>query len=125
MTEQHMRDAAIRGKTIQFQWIEGPTKGMIHEHDFHEDGTVEWRDARSPAGSDTSGGAQQKPSQERPNYAAIKVAEDAYIVSYLASSGFTLTVVLNFRDQQLIGFASGAKEWYPIRGTFEVVKDAQ
>jgi len=31
-------------------------------------------------------------------------------------------VVLNFRDQQLIGFASGAKEWYPLRGTFEVVK---
>jgi hypothetical protein len=49
------------------------------------------------------------------------VADGAYLVSYLAASGYTLTVVLNFRDRQLIGVASSAKEWFPVRGTFEVV----
>ena len=111
------RDPAIRGKTIQFKWTEGPTKGTTHEHVFHEDGTVEWRDAKqSESGRDGS-----RPV-ERPAYAAIKVAEETYVVSYLAASGYTLTVVLNFGDQQLIGFASGAKEWFPVRGTFKVVK---
>ena len=44
-----------------------------------------------------------------------------YLVSYLAPSGFTLTVALNFHDSKIVGFASGAKEWHPIQGTFEVV----
>ena len=43
------------------------------------------------------------------------------LVSYLAASGYTLTVVLNFSDRQLIGVASSAKEWFPVRGTFAVV----
>lgn len=51
----------------------------------------------------------------------MKVADEIYAVSYLAGSGFTLTVVLNFRDRSLVGFPSGAKEWFPVRGTFEVV----
>jgi molybdenum cofactor biosynthesis protein MoaF len=119
MTDQS-RDPAIRGKTIQFRWTEGPTKGTTHEHVFHHDGTVEWRDAARS--EPERGGAQPSRPAEKPPYAAIKVAEEAYLVSYLAASGYTLTVVLNFRDQQLIGFASAAKEWYPVRGTFTVVK---
>ena len=43
---QPTRDPAIRGKTIQFQWTEGPTTGITYEHVFHPDGTVEWHDAR-------------------------------------------------------------------------------
>jgi hypothetical protein len=49
------------------------------------------------------------------------VAADISLVSYLASSGYTLTVVLNFQDRSIVGFASGAKEWYPLRGRLEVV----
>jgi hypothetical protein len=113
------RDPAIRGKIIQFRWTEGPTKGTTYEHAFHEDGTVEWRAAEHDPPSSAEG---PKRPPERPAYAAVKVADRVYLVSYLAPSGYTLTVVLNFSDQQLIGFASGAKEWYPVRGTFEVVK---
>jgi hypothetical protein len=116
------RDAAIKGKTIQFRWTEGPTKGATHEHVFHEDGTVEWRDAEPSGPQRSAEGAQGSRPPERPVYAAIEVADQAYVVSYLAPSGYTLTVILNFRDQRLIGFASAAKEWYPLRGTFEVVK---
>ena len=90
------RDPAIRGKTIQLKWTEGPTKDSTHEHVFHEDGTVEWHDPQSKGG----------PAKERPAYAAIRV----------------LTVVLNFRDHTMAGFASSAKDWHPLRGNFEVVR---
>jgi hypothetical protein len=108
------RAEAIRGKTIRLTWTEGPTQGVTHEHVFHRDGTVEWRDADSAG----KGGG---PAKEKPAYAAVEVADGVYAVSYLASSGYTLTVVLNFRDRKVIGFASSAKDWHPVRGRFEVV----
>ena len=107
------RAEAIRGKTVRLTWTEGPTRGATHEHVFHQDGTVEWRDA----GSAGKGGA----AKERPPYAAVEVADGVYAVSYLAASGYTLTVVLNFRDQSVVGFASSAKDWHPVRGRFEMV----
>ena len=111
---EHMdRAEAIRGKTIRLTWTEGPTRDATHEHVFHQDGTVEWHDA----GSAGKGGA----AKERPLYAAVEVADRVYAVSYLAASGYTLTVVLNFRDQKVVGFASSAKDWHPVRGRFEVV----
>jgi hypothetical protein len=111
--EQIDRAEAIRGKTIRLTWTEGPTRGATHEHLFHQDGTVEWRDA----GAGGKGGA----AKERPAYAAVEAADGVYAVSYLSSSGYTLTVVLNFRDQKVVGFASSAKEWHPVRGSFEVM----
>jgi hypothetical protein len=106
--------AAVRGKTIRLTWTEGPTKGTTYEHVFHQDGTVEWHDPKTAP--------KAGPAKERPKYGATKVADEIYAVSYLAPSGYTLTVVLNFRDHKMVGFASGAKEWYPVQGTFEVVK---
>jgi len=108
------RAPAIRGKTIRLTWTDGPTKGTTHEHVFHDDGTVEWRDAGNPQ----KGGSPK----ERPEYAAIRVADDIYAVSYLAPSGYTLTVVLNLRERKMVGFASSSKEWHPVQGTFEVAK---
>lgn len=114
------RAAEIRGKTIRFVWAEGPTKGKTHEHVFHQDGTVTWSDVDpSKKGQAAGSGGTVK---EKPQYAATRVADRTYVVSYLASSGYTLTVVLNFGDQRLVGFASSAKDWYPVVGTFQVVK---
>jgi hypothetical protein len=111
--EQIDRAEAIRGKTVRLTWTEGPTRGATHEHVFHQDGTVEWRDTDAAG----KGGV----AKERPAYAAVEVADGVYAVSYLASSGYTLTVVLNFRDQKVVGFASSARDWHPVRGRFEVV----
>ena len=36
------RAAAIRGKTLRYIWLEGPTAGKTYDHVFHVDGTVEW-----------------------------------------------------------------------------------
>jgi hypothetical protein len=114
MMETQQPAAAIRGKTIRLTWTGGPTKGMSHEHVFHQDGTVEWYEANTARGGSP---------RERPKYAAVKIADDIYTVSYLApSSGYTLTVVLNFQDNRVVGFASSAKDWHPVEGTFEVVR---
>ena len=114
--------AAVRGRTIRFAWTEGPTKGTTHEHVFHQDGTVEWRDASPQKDRATNKQQKSASAEEKPKYDAIRVANGIHIVSYLAASGYTLTVVLNFHDHRLTGFASSSKEWYPVQGTFEVVK---
>jgi hypothetical protein len=112
---------AIRGKTIRMTWTHGPTQGVTHEHEFHQDGTVEWRDAGADKGESGGTPEQRGAAKERPAYAAVEAADGVYAVSYLASSGYTLTVVLNFRDRTMVGFASSAKDWHPVRGRFEVV----
>lgn len=35
----------IRGTTMRWAWTDGPTQGKVHEHIFHDNGTVEWHDA--------------------------------------------------------------------------------
>jgi len=113
---------AIRDKTIRLSWTEGPTKGSSYDHVFHEDGTVEWHKTDGSGKKPAPAKEQRAASKpERAEYAAFQVADDIYAVSYLAQSGYTLTVVLNFRAHRIVGFASGAKEWYPVQGTFEVV----
>lgn len=90
---------------------------------FHDDGTVEWRDtAGSQKSRSTETQKQGASAKEKPEYAAIRVADDIYAVSYLAASGYTLSVVLNFREQRMVGFASSSKDWHPVQGTFEIVK---
>jgi hypothetical protein len=116
------RAGAIRGKTIRFVWNEGPTKGKTHDHVFHPDGTVTWSDAGTSKAAAPGGGGSGGGPREKPPYGASRVADDIYVVSYLAPSGYTLTVVLNFGDQRLVGFASGAKEWFPVRGVFQVLE---
>src|SRR3982750_1922877 len=103
--------SGIRGRTIRLIWTDGPTRGMTHEHVFHEDGTVEWR---VPDAGQKSG-----PAEDRPKDGETRIADDIYVVSYLAASGYTLTVVLNFRDRRVVGFASSSTEWYPVEGTLE------
>ena len=117
------RAAAVRGKTIRYIWLDGPTKGKTHEHIFHTDGTVEWRDA-----APDDGGAAAKPkategkgAPERVPYAAMEAAPEVYAVSYLSKAGYTLTVVLDFKTKQMVGVASGGTTWAPVAGRFEVV----
>ena len=115
MTDEQ-RDPAVAGKTIRFRWTGGPTQGTTHEHVFHRDGTVEWRAVGDGAKQD---GAPETP--DRPRYSAVVVADGVTLVSYLAASGYTLTVVLNHRTGELTGIASSSTEWFPVQGRFEVV----
>ena len=100
----------VRGKTLRFNWTDGPTKGATHEHVFHEDGTVEWRSA--------GGGAKQQ--GERVRFADERLADGIRLVSYLSKSGYTLTVALNFQSRSIVGVASNDSQWMPVHGRLEV-----
>src|SRR4051812_21594761 len=107
------RDSAVRGKTIRYIWTEGPTKGKTYEHVFQEDGTVEWREVDDSSASAADQASEAEASHrkgrpaERAPYAAMEAAKDVYAVSYLAKSGYTLTVVLDFKTLRMVGVASG------------------
>lgn len=103
---------SLYGKTIRWSFNDGPTKGMIFEHTFNADGSVQWRMA---------GGKDAKPHRDAQS-AAVRVSEDVHVVSYLsAESGYTLTVALDFNDGTVVGFASNGKEWSRQAGTFEML----
>ncbi|MFC5497396.1 hypothetical protein ACFPOE_07615 [Caenimonas terrae] len=108
--------SGVAGKTVRFAWKDGPTKGTVHEHVFHPDGTVQWHDAAK------AGGKAPDPRADRPRFADEEIASGIRLVSYLASSGFTLTVVLNSQNGSITGIASNDKTWMPVHGAFEVMK---
>ena len=110
--------AGVARKTIRFAWKDGPTKGKVHEHVFHADGTVDWHDADDAGKKPAKGEA--KP--DRPKFLDEEIASGIHLVSYLSSSGFTLTVVLNSQNGSITGVASDDKTWMPVHGAFEVVK---
>lgn len=109
----------FRGRSLRWTFTDGPTAGTTFEHTFHEDGTVAWNTAERPGESHVPSKEQSPGPQERVKYAAVRVADDVHVVSYLAASGYTLTVALNFNDHRMYGFASNDKEWYPAQGHFE------
>ena len=114
----------ISGKTIRLSWTDGPTKGATQEHVFHKDGTVEWHSIETGAKAKPaaeSGGTMAAKKPDKPQYAAMKVTDDICVVSYLAQSGYTLTVVLNFVDNLTVAIASNEKDWLPAHGNFEVM----
>jgi hypothetical protein len=98
----------LRGTTLRFAFTEGPTKGKTYEHTFHDDGSVTYRDAGESANG--------QPAGERANYGAFEVGEGVQLVSYLSPSGFTLTLALNFRTDEIVGFASNETQWLPVTG---------
>jgi hypothetical protein len=113
-------DDPIRGKTHRWTFTDGPTAGKTYEHTFNKNGTVAFKEVGGAAASESTAKKAAPPKKpDRPRYAAVRAAHDVYAVSYLSGSGYTLTVVLNFKDHGLVGFASNDKEWYPLKGTFE------
>jgi hypothetical protein len=109
-----MTTSSLAGRILRWKFEDGPTAGGTYEHTFNADGSVEFRKL--------DGGKEGKPTREK-KYGSFEVAPEVQAVSYLsAESGYTLTVVLNFKTGKLYGFASNEKEWHPVSGTLEVVK---
>lgn len=103
--------ASLRGKTVRWTFDEGPTKGKTFEHQFHQDGSVSYRVV----------GDDDKPGKAK-ECAVQRVTDDVHVVSYLAPSGYTLTVVLNFENGTALSFASNSEGWFPAKGSFEVIE---
>ena len=102
----------LSGKTIRWKFVDGPTAGMTFEHTFDPDGSITWR---------ALDGAYKGASRREKAYGAVRVNDQTWVVSYLAESGHTLTVVLDLANHQAIGFASSDKTWEQLSGTFEVM----
>jgi hypothetical protein len=80
-------------------------------------------EAAKPATSDAPSASAKKPDQpDNPAYQVAPVSDDVYAVSYLASSGYTLTTVLDFKHGTLVSFASNEKDHSLLHGHFETVR---
>jgi MoaF N-terminal domain len=106
-----MKSNPVAGKVYRFRFEDGPMAGKTIEHTFLESGALRFRQ------SDAEGeGTTEK------KYAAATIAPDVLAVSYLGSSGYTLTVVLDERTKKLVAFSSNETMHLMQHGTFEEVE---
>ncbi len=103
---------SLTGKTIAWVFEDGPMAKVNIQHVFHADGSVTWRIVDGP---------HKGASVREKRYAAYKVNAKTWVISYLAASGHTLTVVLNLEDGRMVGFGSNQTAWEAVHGRFEFV----
>ena len=118
-----MRTDPIRGKTLRWSYADGPMAGKKFEHTFAPDGTVTYRTIGSHEKAKPDKG-DKKEQVEKTRYEVARINDDVYAVSYLSSSGFTLTSVLDAEAGTVVSFASNEKQLMVQHGTFETVKRA-
>src|ERR1700730_5737843 len=104
-----MKSDPIRGKTIQWTFSDGPMANRTFEHSFKDDGSVSFR---------TLDGKGERTPTDVKKYEIATVGPDVYAASYLGPSGYTLTVVLDYRSGHLVAFASNEKGLVLQHGTF-------
>lgn len=103
----------VRGNTFRWKFSDGPMENKTFEHSFERGGAVKFRSLDD--------GGEDKMTKEK-KYEVARVNAEVDALSYLGSSGYTLTVVLNYKTKKLIAFASNEKGLTLQHGTFEVVK---
>jgi len=104
---------SLTGRTIEWTCDDGPMAGVKIEHTFDADGSVTWRIADGP---------DKGASRKEKSYGAVKVNDKTWVLSYLAASGHTLTVVLNLDDRRAIAFGSNETSWELMHAGFEFVR---
>ena len=108
---QNDRIDSLLGRTVQFTFADGPSGGSTYEHVFKEDGAIGFR---------VAGDATAKFSWAKTG-TTMKVGDGMFLMSYLSKEGFTLTLHLNVRTLELVGFASNSESWFQQKGSFEFV----
>ena len=98
----------VTGTTIRWTFSDAIMAGKTFEHTFGADGGVTFREI----GKDGKPGKADK-------YEVAEAGNNVYAVAYLSESGYTLTVMLNFKTRKLVGFASNDKQLSKHHGTFE------
>jgi hypothetical protein len=105
----------VTGHALRFKFSDGPVAGKSFDHTFSRNGQVTFREV----GSDPNvkpGSADQ--------YHVASLGPDVHALSYLASNGYTLTVVLDYKTLKLVAFASNEKSLTLQQGTFELLGSA-
>jgi len=103
---------SLTGKKICWTFDDGPMPNTRIEHMFNEDGSVTWL---------ITEGEYKGATRTEKSSATVRVNAQTWVVSYLAASGHTLTIVLSLTDGRAIGFGSNDKSWEPLHGTFEIL----
>lgn len=111
----NMKTDPVGGKTFRWTFTDGPMAKKTFEHSFEPKGSVTFRSIDG----DTKG----KPT-EIGRYSLAQVSGTVCAVSYL-SSGYTLTVVLDFETDNLFAFSSNEMEMTLQHGTFEEITEGQ
>ena len=107
-----METNPIYGRTIRWTYSDGPMSGTTFEHSFEpEGGGVRFARVENDAAGHVTRVA---------SYRVAAIADGVHAVAYLGPSGFTLTSILNFRDNTLVSFSSNEREVAVHHGTFEV-----
>lgn len=105
----------ITGHALRFKFTDGPVAGKVYDHTFSRNGLVTFREAGSDPNA-KPGSADQ--------YLVASMGPECYAVSYLSSSGHTLTVILDYKTLKLVAFASNEKSLTMQHGTFELLGSA-
>lgn len=110
-----MNSNPITGHALRWKFADGPMAGKSFDHTFSRNGSVTFREVGGdPAAK--PGGADQ--------YHVASFGQDVHAVSYFSSSGYTLTVVLDYKTHKLVAFASNEKSLTMQQGTFEALGSA-
>ena len=110
-----MNSNPITGHALRWKFADGPMAGKSFDHTFSRNGSVSYREV--------GGDPNAKPGVAE-QYQVASLGQDVHAVSYLASSGYTLTVVLDYKTHKLIAFASNEKSLTMQQGTFEALGSA-
>jgi hypothetical protein len=113
----------IRGRTVRFNFNDGPMAGKAFEHTFSNGGSVAFRvegSAVKPSGPGTRDVAGDTTTPTL-SYHTAQIRPDVLAVSYV-SKGWTLTTILAFKSHVLVAFSSNATDVNVQHGTFEVVE---
>ena len=110
-----MNSNPITGHALRFRFVDGPVAGKAFDPTFSRNGSVTFREV--------DGDPNAKPGIAD-QYQVASLGQDVHTVSYLAPSGYTLTVVLDYKTHKLVAFASNEKSLTMQQGTFEALGSA-
>ena len=105
----------VTGHSLRFKFADGPMAGRAFDHTFNRNGQVTFREV--------GGDPNAKPGSAD-QYQVASLGHDIHALSYLASNGYTLTVVLDYRTMKLVAFASNDKSLTQQQGSFELLGSA-
>ena len=105
----------VTGHSLRFKFADGPMAGKAFDHTFNRNGQVTFREV--------GGDPNAKPGSAD-LYQVASLGHDIHALSYLASNGYTLTVVLDYRTMKLVAFASNDKSLTQQQGSFELLGSA-
>ena len=105
----------ITGNSLRWTFTDGPMAGKSFDHTFSRNGGVMFREV---------GGDPDARPGSADQYQVASFGQDVHAVSYLSGSGYTLTVVLDYKTKKLVAFASNETSLTLQHGSFEPLGSA-